>query len=76
MLTDAGTLAAAWSLASYVDAALGQTNSVRDALYGSLLAALHLRLAEVRAAHIACAIRVECREFTRASCTAVVTGSG
>lgn len=46
-LGDASASAAAWCLSAHVDEALGRTTAVRDGLYGSLLAALRLRLAEV-----------------------------
>lgn len=47
-LGTASAAAAAWCLQAHVDEALGRTTAVRDGLYGSLLAALQLRLAEVR----------------------------
>ena len=46
-LSAASASPAAWCLAGYADEAVGRTTAVRDALYGSLLAALQLRLAEV-----------------------------
>lgn len=45
-LGDASASAAAWCLSGHVEEALGRTTAVRDGLYGSLLAALQLRLAE------------------------------
>jgi len=45
-LGDASASDAAWCLSGHVEEALGRTTAVRDGLYGSLLAALQLRLAE------------------------------
>jgi hypothetical protein len=54
-LSAASAAPAAWCLAGYADEAVGRTTAVRDALYGSLLAALQLRLAEVCPGFGACA---------------------
>lgn len=53
-LSAASAAPAAWCLSGYADEAVGRTTAVRDALYGSLLAALQLRLAEVRPGFGAC----------------------
>lgn len=46
-MSEASAGALAGVLAQHVDAQLARTTAVRDALYGSLLAALQLHLAEV-----------------------------
>jgi hypothetical protein len=69
-LSAASAAPAAWCLAGYADEAVGRTTAVRDALYGSLLAALQLRLAEVGSG---CGMRgvalVEGIRFPRRLCT-------
>lgn len=80
-LSTASASAAAWCLAAHVDEALGRTTGVRDRLYGWLLAALQLRLAEVCQGEVfeattACSLLHfhRCAAFMGWSCCAIVLG--